>query len=384
MAPAPLSIYVHVPFCEQKCAYCDFFTITDPGREHPLYNRWLDLCLREAELWRHAGDIRPEHEIATVFFGGGTPSLLPPGQFARFMRRLRERFAIAQDAEVTLETQPGTVTAQSLREFAEAGINRFSIGVQTFNERLLERTGRRHTVNEARDVVRGAKETGQLVSLDLIAALPGQTLDQWKGELAEGMSLEPDHISVYELTFHAGTEFHRELKKGTLRAADEEQRVAMFNHTRETLTAAGFEHYEISNYAKPGARSKHNQTYWKLGDYIGLGAGAHSFVYPHRYTNANAAADYARAIDGGRLFRRLSDTTDPVTFMLENLHMALRLVEGVDLREFGARFGSDLLEARRPRLEQLEREGLVELQGRRLRLTRPGQLQADSVTEFLI
>lgn len=381
---APVSVYVHVPFCEQKCAYCDFFTVTDPERKHPLSKEWLNLCFSELELLSSSGELSRERPIQSVFFGGGTPSLLPPEQHADFLARVRSSYNLLVGAEITLETQPGTVDSETFRSFSEAGVTRFSIGVQTFDEEILERTRRRHTVDEARDAVRGAAATGRLVSLDLICAFPGQSLEGWSHDLEQAVSFSPHGISVYELTYHAGTEFHRQLQKGRIHSAEDEVRVAMFEHTRQVLTAAGYEHYEISNYARPGGRSVHNENYWRLGDYIGLGGGAHSFLYPHRYYNPNSAEDYARAIRSGRLFRRSADTEDPLIFLLENLQMALRRSEGVNLEEFGARFGAELLQARMPRFRQLEQEGLVRLTRGTVVLTNQGRLQADTITEFLI
>lgn len=384
MSPAPVSIYVHVPFCEQKCAYCDFFTITDPDRKHPLAADWLGLCFQEAELLAAAGDLPPDRPVQSIFFGGGTPSLVDPARYVEFLARIRDRFALSPMLEVTLETQPGTADAATLQAYADAGITRFSIGVQTFDESTLLRTARRHTVRQAHETLRGARATGRLVSLDLICAFPGQSLEAWSQDLQQALAFSPEHISVYELTYHPGTEFHREVRKGRMIPAEDELRVEMFDHTEQSLTHAGFEHYEISNYARPGARSVHNENYWKLGDFVGLGAGAHSFLFPRRYSNPNSADHYAQAISQGRLFRRASDSSDPEIFMLENLQMALRRSEGVDLAQFGERFGGDLLQARWPRLKHLEQEGLVTLRGDTIALTREGRLRADSITEYLL
>lgn len=374
-----------MPFCEQKCTYCDFFTVTDPGGTHPLNERWLELTLRELELWAAAGDVPAEAGIRTLFLGGGTPSLLAPEAVARFVRQLQQQFALHPDAEITLETQPGTVGGDRLQRFAEAGITRFSVGVQTFNPEILKLTGRNHGVEETRTTLRAAAATGRVLSLDLIAALPGQTLPSWKAELEEALSFNPDHISVYELTFHPGTRWHRDLTSGRMEEAGEEARIAMFELTDVVLSEAGYEHYEISNYARPGKRSRHNENYWRLGDYIGLGAGAHALVWPHRWANPANARAWAAAIESGRLFRTLSDPSDPDIFVLENLAMALRLVEGVDLDWFAARTGCDLRqEPWRKRLHELEHAGLVHLEHSRLLLTREGRLRADSVTDYLV
>lgn len=377
------AVYVHVPFCEQKCTYCDFFTVTDP--DHPLAARWMELAARELELWAEAGDIAPGGPVHSVFLGGGTPSLLPPASVAAFLHILGARFGLVPDAEVTLETQPGTADTARIQEFAEAGINRFSVGVQTFDPELLARTGRRHSVEMTRQVLRGAAATGRVLSLDLIAALPGQTLDAWRRELEEALSFHPAHISVYELTFHPGTRWYRDLRAGRLSEADEDLRIAMFEEAERVLIPAGFEHYEISNYARPGRRSRHNETYWRLGNYIGLGAGAHSLVWPDRWHNPGNAGAWAAAIDSGHLYRHASNPDDPDVFVAENLAMALRLLEGVDLDWFARKVGSDLRTGRRAeRLRELESAGLVTLEGSRLRLTAEGRLRADLISDFLL
>jgi oxygen-independent coproporphyrinogen-3 oxidase len=372
-----------VPFCEQKCSYCDFFTITDPQRTHPLASRWLELCSQELQLWREAGDVQ-NAPIETVYFGGGTPSLLEAGAIGDFLQEVRAKYGFAPGAEVTLETQPNTVDATRLLQLADAGINRFSIGVQTFDPTILAATGRRHSVQQARDCILAAQKTGAVVSIDLIAAWPGQTLAAWEADLDEAISFGAPHISVYELTYHEGTQMHRDQRAGRIAEVDEDTRAEMFKLTRSTLIAAGYDHYEISNYARAGARSLHNQNYWQLGNYIGLGAGAHSLVFPNRYANANSAGDYARAIDGGRLFRRLANPADPDVFFAENAMMALRLLDGVEVDMLRERFGEAALQKRGSSLQRLQEAGLVELRHGRLCLTEQGELQADTVTMELL
>lgn len=382
---SPFSVYVHVPFCEQKCTYCDFFTVTDPQGTHPLAGRWMALAARELELWAEAGDAPHGGPVRSVFLGGGTPSLLSPDSVAGFLQFLRTGFGMLPDTEVSLETQPGTADAATLREFAEAGVTRFSVGVQTFDPEFLSRTGRRHTVEMTRQTLRDAAATGRILSLDLIAALPGQTLDAWRRELDEALSFGPSHMSVYELTFHPGTRWYRDLTAGRMTEADEDLRITMFEEAERVLTAAGFEHYEISNYARPGFRSRHNETYWRLGNYMGLGAGAHSLVWPRRWNNPGNAAAWAAAVESGHLYRHASDPDDPDVFVAENLAMALRLLEGVDLDWFAAKVGSDLRQGRRAeRLKELETAGLVAVAGPRLRLTHEGRLRADLISEYLL
>ncbi len=383
-ASAPLGIYVHVPFCEQKCSYCDFFTVTDPERSHPHFNSWLELCLAELRLWYAKHPELAGRPVGSVFFGGGTPSLLPPEQFAEFIAAVRSEFQLAADAEISLETQPATIAAEDYGTMVAAGINRFSIGVQTFNPRLLNPTARRHTVEDTEETIRLAKATGAALAMDLICALPGQTLDEWRADLDRAITFDPHHISVYEMTFHAGTQYYRQWKKGQISEADEAIRIEMFRHTHARLTAARYEHYEVSNYAKPGHQSRHNRVYWTLGDFIGLGAGGHGYIGGHRFANPRSAGDYARAVAEGRLFARSVDSDDPDITLVENLQMALRLTEGVNLHWLAERLGQDIRLTRAKRLQELERRGWIAINADHLRLTADGLLQADSVSEYLL
>jgi oxygen-independent coproporphyrinogen-3 oxidase len=380
----PYAIYVHVPYCEQKCTYCDFFTITDSTRSHPDAPRWLELCLRELDLWhRHHPDLAHRH-VSSVFFGGGTPSLLPPQQFASFLESLRAQFRLAPDAEVTLETQPGTLDALGLRQFREAGINRFSVGVQTFNGTHLAATARRHTADDSRNTLAWAAESGAVVGADLIFALPTQTLEQWDADLQEALSFPIAHLSTYELTYHEETTWHRHVQQGRITPADDELRLLMYRQARHRAAGAGLKQYEVSNFARPGAESQHNRAYWELRDFIGLGAGAHSGLDLRRYANPRSAPLYSSAIDADQLPAVSTDTDDPQIMLLENLQMALRLVDGVDIPAFNRRCGCDLLGLFGARLEALQQEGLIHLTPSRITLTETGLERSDGVIEYLL
>ncbi len=379
-----VGLYIHVPFCEQKCAYCDFFTVTDPKRVHPLFDQWLDLCLAELRLWMRRYPRLVGRPVETMFFGGGTPSLLPPDRFAQFIGALKAEFPVSAAAEVTLETQPATLSPADYYAMTQAGINRFSIGVQTFNERLLMPTARRHTVTDAEETLRRATDSGAAVSLDMICALPGQTIAEWQDDLQRAISFTPDHMSVYEMTFHAGTQYYRQWKRGVISEADDAIRAEMFQYTRARLTEVGYIHYEISNYARPGNESLHNRIYWTLSNFIGLGAGAHSYIGGHRFENPRSADDYARAIKAGRLFARPHDSLDPDITLIENLQMALRLTKGVNLNWLTDRLGQDIRLTRGSKLAELEARNWITLTKSHLSLTQEGQLQADSVSEYLL
>jgi oxygen-independent coproporphyrinogen-3 oxidase len=381
---AAACVYIHVPFCEQKCTYCDFYTVRgEAGAVHPLAGRWFELLRREMLLWAQVGALSREDSLRTVYFGGGTPSLTDAATLRAFLDFVRDEFATDPDLEVTIEMQPGTAGADKIGAYADAGVTRFSVGVQTFDPAVLEVTGRRHTIAQSRDMIRDTAAAG-LLSIDLIAAWPGQTAEMWRREMEEALSHSPAHISAYELTFKEGTDLHRRMRAGITAPLDEDARAGLFADTERLLAAAGLPQYEISNYARPGAESRHNSNYWELGDYVGLGAGAHSMVHPHRYLNPHSVDDYARATSDGRLFRRTNDAQDPDIGLAENIHMALRLNRGFDMDWFASRTGVDVRKAKQSALGHLEEAGLVERTGNRLRLTAEGRLRADSVTGYFL
>lgn len=377
------SIYIHVPFCEARCPYCDFFTLGKAAAAAPLAERWLDVVLRELDLWIASGDLSAAQPVTTVYFGGGTPSLVSGAAMERFLNGVRERLPLAVSAEITVEMQPGTADEAKVARFAAAGVTRFSIGAQTFDADLLRRLERRHDVGQTEQLIRWAQRYGEC-SIDLISALPGQTLEAWKRDLAAALAFEPDHISVYELTYYPGTKLTVWRESGHVAQLDENLRIAIFEYTIGELEAHGYEHYEISNFARPGHRSRHNENYWRLGDYVGLGAGAHSFIFPHRYANPPDVVAYQRQVQAGTLPRQLNDASDEELFVLENAFMGLRLVEGLDLESFRARFGVDLLQRYAAKLDELARAGLIEVDSRRLRLTERGLVRADAVIGYLL
>lgn len=375
-------VYVHVPFCMKKCPYCDFYSLPSGDDARRRVSRWFHTVSREMLLWRDVGDLAADVPIATVYIGGGTPSLVDGPTLHTFLCFVRDEFTLQPDAEITLEMQPDTAATDDIESFAQAGITRFSVGVQSFHDPILRLACRRHDAAQARAMLRACSAAGRL-SLDLISCWPGQTTPMWMADLGEALTFHPVHISAYELTLHRDTEFERAVARGNYTSPDEETRLAMYEQTVRALTGAGFEQYEVSNYARPGERSRHNENYWRLGDYTGMGAGAHSFVWPNRYVNADDVAGYESAIAAGQLFRTVSNASDPVVFALENLQMGLRLLEGVDLDDFRVRFAFDVRTERCRALEDLQEAGLVELRGSRLALTHAGRVRADSVIAYL-
>lgn len=387
----PLSLYLHIPFCTAKCGYCDFNSYA--GHEHliPTYSQAL---LREAQLWRKATDGRP---VTTVFFGGGTPSLLPLEELAALMDGLRATFAIAPDAEVTLEANPGSLDEPYLRGLLDLGFNRLSLGVQSFHDDELRALQRLHSAEDARQAVRAARAAGfGNVSLDIIFGLPEQPLGRWQQSLEQALALAPEHLSLYALTVEEGTPLAREVVGGRTPAPDPDAQADQYEWAQQRLARAGYEHYEISNWARPGYRCRHNLTYWECREYLGLGAGAHSYLGGVRFANAAALGQYlalveeswreAGAGDGGTRLRHVvsGERITPELAMVDALILGLRLVEGVSLDGFRERFGVDALAAFGERLREPGELGLLETVDGRLRLTERGRLLGNEVFARLL
>lgn len=401
----PFGLYLHIPFCAARCGYCDFNTYL---HEPELAHAYVDALCAETAAWGGRPEVRGR-PAATVFFGGGTPSLLAPGEVARILGAVRAAFPPAPDAEVTratvdrrpstvppaflpapgaevtLEANPGTVDRARLAGFRAAGVNRLSLGVQAFQDRLLRVAGRDHTADEARRAVAEARVAGFAnLSLDLIFALPGQTLDDWAATLAEAVALGPEHVSAYGLTYEDGTPFHRDRRAGRLKPVDEETEAVMFDLGIARLAAAGYEQYEISNFARPGFRSAHNQIYWRCGDYLGLGAGAHSCLEGRRFFNRRLPRDYVAAVRREGTARAGGEDLTPRQRLGEAMVLGLRLREGVDLEALTARFAPWGLGPDAAALKRLDGAGLVEREGPRLRLTDRGIRLANEVFLALV
>jgi len=387
-----LSLYVHVPFCAAKCGYCDFNSYAGQEALIPAYAQAL---LREAEMWSTAcRGWRAE----TLFFGGGTPSLMPLAELERVLEGVRRHIGLTPDAEITLEANPGTVDEPYLSRLRETGVNRLSLGVQSFRDDELVFLGRIHSAEEARLAYRAARRAGfGNVSLDLIFGLPGQTVDRWLESLDEATGLEPEHLSLYALTVEEGTPLAREVALGRTPAPDPDLQAELYLRSAERLEPAGYEQYEISNWARPGHRCRHNLTYWRNGFWLGLGAGAHSHLPSAngsvRFANTAVPARYVELVEETWDARRRTDvlTVDDmrqVTFREEDdasrelsdtLVLGLRLCEGVSLTDLRRRFGKAALDCYAAAFEEAASLGLLEPLDGRLRLTARGRLLANEV-----
>ncbi len=381
-----IGVYIHLPYCVSKCPYCDFNSYAAPQFPEAPYVEAV--C---AEARRAASEHPwPGARVASVFFGGGTPSLFSAPAVARMLGTVASLWTWKSDAEVTLEANPGTASLVHLRELRAAGINRVSFGVQSFHARHLQRLGRIHDGAESRRAVAQARAAGfDNVSIDLIFALPDQTSAEWRADLRAACALQPDHVSAYGLTYEEGTPFYRWRSEGHLRPQSEDSEAELFLITREHLAAAGYAPYEISNYARPGRECRHNLHYWRSGPYLGLGAGAHSYSgtaadrstgdrWGRRWSNVAPPDEYMRAVTATGHALATSERLDEQQARGEFAFLALRCTAGVSSQAFRARFGN-AVEVCFPHVTSLAAQGLLERVGDWWRLTPRGVLLADSV-----
>lgn len=372
-----VALYIHIPFCRSRCTYCAFNTYAGLKGLIPAYAEALCTEIRAA----------PSVPAHTIYFGGGTPSLLPPHTLARILHCLRDHFPLPPDAEVTLEANPGTVDRAYLRAARELGVNRLSLGVQSVHPDELRLLGRRHTWEEAVAAVEAARAAGlENVNLDLIYGLPGQALSGWQETLEAALSLEPDHLSLYALTLEEGTPLQERVAQGELPPPDDDAAAEMYEWAEARLARAGYIHYELSNWARSERHfCRHNLTYWYNEMYLGMGAGASSWWGGRRWTNVRHPEEYIRRLAAGGPVAEEEVEEIPLQLeMGETMMMGLRLVAGVSDARFRARFGMGLAEVFGVELARLAGQGLLEWDGQTARLTPRGRLLGNWVfREFI-
>ncbi len=379
-----IGVYVHIPFCTAKCGYCDFNSYANHEHLIPSYAASL---LDDASLWVDAVAGR---RVETIFFGGGTPTLNPVAESERILDGLRALCDVDPDAEISIEANPGSVATEHLTGLRRAGFNRLSIGVQSFDEGELAQLDRIHTGDDARRAIVSAREAGfDNVNVDLIYGLPQQQLASWQGTLDEAIALGPDHISAYALTVEEGTPLARDVARGRVPAPDGDAQAEHYEWTQDRLASAGFEHYEISNWARPGRRCRHNLIYWQNREYLGIGAGAHSFLkgarfssvlLPQRYIELVAASMAARAAGRAEVCHIAS--SEPIGEALsiaDTLILGLRLCDGVDVAAFAARYGRTVTDVHGGLIDEFLGHGLLELTDTHLRLTSRGRLLSNEL-----
>ena len=369
-------IYIHIPFCKTRCIYCGFYSTTDAG----LRSRYVDALLQELALRTDYLD----EPVETIYLGGGTPSQLDTEDLQRLLNGvgksdILKRFESSRVHEITIECNPDDVTLEYAHELKALGVNRVSMGVQTFSDERLRFLRRRHTAQQARQAVATLRQAGiENISIDLMFGFPDETLSEWHSDIDEALSLDVEHISAYSLMYEEGTPLHAMLERGNIREISDEQSSTMYYTLIDRLTSAGYEHYEISNFARPGRRSRHNSSYWTATPYLGLGAGAHSYDRQSRQWNVSNLRTYINKVEHGVVpFER--ETLDETTKYNDMITTALRTREGLLIDDAGP-LRDYLLHEARPLIER----GLLNESAGRLRLTRRALFVSDDVMSELI
>ncbi|WP_414577149.1 radical SAM family heme chaperone HemW [Anabaena sp. CCY 9402-a] len=363
------SAYVHIPFCRRRCFYCDFpvFVVGDHSRGETsgTISQYVEMLCQEISTSPAFGQ-----PLKTIFFGGGTPSLLSTPQLQKILEVLEKRFGLTADMEISMEIDPGTFDLEHITGYRSAGVNRVSLGVQALQAELLKLAGRSHSVADIFAAVELIHQT-QIpeFSIDLISGLPHQSLDQWQDSLTKAVAINPTHISIYDLTIEPGTAFGRYYQPGDKPLPTDETTVTMYRMAQQVLTSAGYEHYEISNYAQIGHQCQHNRVYWENRPYYGFGMGAASYLEGKRFTRPRTTKEYYHWVKTGCVID--CEVTPPEEILLETLMLGLRLAEGVSLTALTQKFGQQQIEAIHQCLQPYFAKGWVEVVDDRLRLLDP-------------
>jgi len=371
------SIYLHIPFCERKCIYCDFYSIENKSK----VGNFLQALHQEIDLYKSIID---DEDIETIYIGGGTPSLLTIKEIVKILNHLQTTFHIKQDAEITIEVNPGTVNKQRLSEYLENGINRLSIGVQSFNENDLHVLSRIHSVTQAIDTIESAKSVGfNNLNIDLIYAIPGQTISIWQENLERMLEFQPQHISAYSLIIEENTPLEKMVKTNLVSPIDSELEAEMYSLTMERLTNAGYVHYEVSNYSKPGFQSKHNCNYWNHSDYFGFGPSAHSFQQVKRWWNVRDLNSYCEKLCSGKLPIENSEILSKEDMFNESVMFAIRQnklqIDGLE-----SKFNVSLSDSWNTIFKEMESNGYLRYENGIVKLNNKGFLICDSIIEKLV
>lgn len=367
-----LSLYIHIPFCVRKCHHCGFYsTAYSPGKA----DEFIFGLKHEAARYKNEFS---NSSFNSIYLGGGTPTVLSPGQIMLLVRIIREHFPIDESVEFTVEANPNTVTGDKLSLLLEQGVNRLSLGVQSFSDEILQTLGRLHTGEQAADAFRLARSIGfGNISVDLIFGIPGQTAVEWEETLEATLALKPEHVSAYSLSLDHGSQFMRESEAGRFTMPDDEVIAAMYERAVQTLNNAGYGHYEISNFSMPGYECRHNLNYWDRGEYLGLGPGAWSFISGRRYSNIADTTEYSQRLSSGRSTIDTQETIGPEPSAMETVLLELRTMKGLDLLRFEREYGTDVLRRLENNAVPLRDAGLLCVTDGLLRLTERGILLAD-------
>lgn len=389
MTSPNIGLYVHIPFCTAKCGYCDFNSYANHEHMIPSY---AGTIVTEASLWRDAVRGRP---VETIFFGGGTPSLNPVDQMAQIIDGLRATVDVLPDAEISLEANPGSLETEYLRGLRGIGFNRLSIGVQSFDDEELVSLDRIHSGDDARAAYAAARDAGfENINLDFIYGLSAQPLAKWQQTLEQAIALAPEHLSLYALTIEEGTPLARDVARGRVAAPDPDVQADHYEWTQRRMARAGYEHYEISNWSRPGRRCLHNLVYWQNREYLGLGAGAHSYLNGVRFSNVLLPNRYTELVeesaanihDGAGAMRQIAgaETITDALSMSDTLILGLRLIDGVELAAFRARHGCDVDDLHGALIDEFALYSIIERTPTHLRLTARGRLLSNELFQRLL
>lgn len=367
-------LYIHIPFCAQKCHYCDFNSVVAPD---DLINRYLKALKNEIRL---AADKYSNPKLETIYIGGGTPSILSGTELASILEECRQEFDIERDLEITVEANPGTLNKKKLRLIKETGVNRLSLGVQSFNNQVLERLGRIHKREDIIKSYQLAREVGfENISFDLIFALPGQSLAEWDKTLSQAIKLGPEHISAYNLKIESGTVFAQWLKEGKIEKTEEDLDLAMYRRTIELLAENNYYQYEISNFSQLSYQSQHNKLYWQNKEYLALGPGAHFYDGQYRGYNIVDIKDYCSHLENDNLAVAKKDKLSTREKIEDELILGLRLNSGISLTDFKEQFNKSVAEIYGDELKKLKAQNLVEKSSKHISLTPRGRELANQV-----
>ena len=367
-----LGLYLHIPYCLHKCGYCDFNSHPENQEESIPY---VDALLKELRAYSSK-----KYTVPTVFLGGGTPTILLPSQLKQILDTVQQSFNLTSDCEITIEANPATLKLQALQEIRAAGYNRISIGVQSFDEKELKLLERVHNEEEIHSTIQQARSAKfENLSMDLMFALPDQTIEKWRSHLKQTIDKNPDHISTYNLTIEPSTAFFKLHKRGKLCLPHEDIQLEMYKTTIQTLENAGYQQYEISNFSKPGMESRHNINYWNNGEYLGMGAGASSYLNGERFKNTNLPSNYIREIEAKENAIETRERLEPIQAMGETLMLGLRLLKGISIDVFENRFQVSFEKVYGKVLEPLLNQELITFNQNRIALSKKGLFLADSV-----
>jgi oxygen-independent coproporphyrinogen-3 oxidase len=369
-------IYIHIPFCQRKCGYCDFYSVTSLNQR----DLFVKALLKEIEL------VAPRYShmfCNTIYFGGGIPTLLSTASLSEIMEHLFKYFSISSEGEFSIEANPGTLKKENLKELKKIGFNRLSLGVQSFFQEDLDFLGRIHTVEEAILSFNLARDTGfSNINIDLMTAFPGLTLEKFDQTLKRAMSLRPEHLSCYTLIFEPGTTFYNLMKTGKMSPLNDHQESEFYNMAEQILLDVGYSQYEISNFAlEKKFRCQHNLKYWDHSPYLGLGPSAHSFISPKRRWNVRPLSNYLRILKDDILPIEQQETLDPNTLEFEYIYLHLRLKEGISLKEYKNRFRHSFVKKHQQVILKLKQDGFLSTTNDRVFLTKKGWLLADEIVQ---